>query len=71
MSMSQIDRIANVLAKHNAGAGITASQVAKLARVPRENVSKRVYDLRTEGYAIYSNYRKVNGERKLYYRMAS
>lgn len=69
--MSQIDRIASVLAKNTKGAGITVSQVAKLARVPRESVSKRIHDLRTEGYAIYSNYRNVNGERKLYYRMAS
>lgn len=69
--MSQIDRIASVLAKNTKGAGITVSQVAKLARVPRENVSKRIHDLRSEGYAIYSNYRNVNGERKLYYRMAS
>ena len=69
--MSQIDKIAKVLARHNTGDGITASKVAKLARVPRENVAKRVYDLRTEGFRIYSNYRKVNGKRKLYYRMAS
>ena len=68
--MSQIDRIATVLAKNNKGAGITVSQIAKLALVPRDNVSKRVADLRSEGYAIYSNYRKVNGERKMYYRMA-
>ena len=68
--MSQIDRIATVLAKNNKGAGITVSQIAKLARVPRENVYKRVSDLRSEGFAIYSNYCNVNGERKLYYRMA-
>lgn len=69
--MAQIDKVANVLSRHNTGAGITASKVAKLARMPRESVAKRVYDLRTEGFRIYSNYRKVNGKRKLYYRMAS
>lgn len=68
--MSQIDRIANVLAKNNKGSGVTVAQVAKLARVPREAVSKRVHDLRNEGYNIYSNYKNVNGERKLFYRMA-
>lgn len=67
---SQIDRIANVLAKNSKGAGITVAQIAKLARVPREAVSKRVHDLRNEGYDVYSNYRTVNGKRKLFYRAA-
>lgn len=69
--MSQIDKMVKVLAKNNKGSGITVAKIAKLARMPRENVAKRVYDLRAEGFRIYSNYRKVNGKRKLYYRMAS
>jgi biotin operon repressor len=69
--MSQIDKMVKVLAKNNKGSGITVAKIAKLARMPRENVAKRVYDLRAEGFQIYSNYRKVNGKRKLYYRMAS
>ena len=67
--MSQIDRIATVLAKNNKGAGITASRVANLAKVPYEAVSKRVSDLR-ESYTIYTNYRTVNGKRTAFYRFA-
>ena len=69
--MTQIDKVANVLSRNNTGAGITVSKIAKLARMPRESVAKRVHDLRNEGFRIYSNYRRVNGKRKLYYRMAS
>jgi hypothetical protein len=66
---SQIEKIENVLRKYNTGAGVTADKVASLARVPRENVSKRVYDLR-EYYTIYTNYRDVNGRRTAFYRFA-
>lgn len=69
--MSQIDRIATVLAKNTKGAGVTVAQIAKQARVSKDAVYKRVSDLRGEGYNIYSNYRTVKGERKLFYRMAS
>ena len=66
---TQIEKIENVLLKHNTGAGITADSVAKLARVPRESVSKRVSDLR-EYYNIYTNYRMVDGKRTAFYRLA-
>ena len=68
--MSQMNRIATVLAKNAKGAGVTVAQIAKLARVSKDTVYKRVSDLRGEGYNIYSNYRTVKGERKLFYRMA-
>jgi hypothetical protein len=66
---TQIEKIENVLRKYNTGAGVTASKVASLARVPRETVGKRVYDLR-EYYNIYTNYRYVNGKRTAFYRFA-
>lgn len=70
--MSQLSRVAKVLRRNNKGVGITVAQIAKLAGVPKASVSKRVYDLRTlEGKNIYSNYRIVNGERKMYYRFAA
>ena len=67
---TQIEKIENVLLKNNTGAGITADKVASLARVPREAVGKRVFDLR-EYYQIYTNYRKVNGKRTAFYRLAN
>lgn len=67
--MSQIDKIATVLARNSTYPGLTASMIAKKTGVPRSNVAKRVFDLRNEGFAIYTNYRKVNGARKAYYRM--
>jgi hypothetical protein len=67
---TQIEKIENVLLKHNTGAGITADSVAKIARVPRESVAKRVADLR-EYYNIYTNYRMVDGKRTAFYRLAN
>jgi hypothetical protein len=46
--------------------------LAQLAGLSKDAVYKRVYDLRTlEGKAIYSNYRVVNGKRKMFYRFAA
>ena len=69
-SMSQIDRIVNVLSLNTQYPGLTAAMIVKKTRVPKANVAKRVHDLRNEGFEIYTNYRKVNGKRKAYYRMA-
>ena len=70
--MSQLSKVAKVLRQNTKGAGITVAQIARLAGVPKTSVSKRVYDLRTlEGKTIYSNYRTVNGKRKMYYRFAA
>lgn len=70
--MSQLSKVAKHLRRHNTGAGVTAAKLAKLSGVPKSNVYKRIYDLRTiEGKAIYSNYRTVNGQRKMYYRIAA
>jgi len=70
--MSQLSKVAKVLRQNNKGAGITIAQITRLTGVPKSSVSKRVYDLRTlEGKTIYSNYRNVNGKRKMYYRFAA
>lgn len=70
--MSQLTRVAKHLRRNTNGAGISAARLAKLAGVPRDSVYKRVYDLRVnEGKEIYSNYRTVNGKRKMFYRIAS
>ena len=66
---TQIEKIENVLLRHNAGPGVTAAAIARMARVPYENVAKRIYDLR-EFYSIYTNYRKVDGKRTAFYRLA-
>ena len=66
---TQIEKIEAVLRKHNSGAGITPMRLANLAKVPYENVGKRIYDLR-ETYTIYTNYRNVDGKRTAFYRFA-
>lgn len=69
--MSQLSKVAKALRQNNKGAGITVAQITRLTGVPKASVSKRVYDLRTlEGKTIYSNFRTVNGKRKMYYRIA-
>lgn len=70
--MSQLSRVAKVLRKNTKSPGITASAIAKAAGVPRTSVAKRISDLRNvEGHTIYSNFRTVNGTRKMFYRLAS
>ena len=67
-----MSKVAKVLRRNSTGRGITAAQIAKLAGVPKESVYKRVSDLRNvEGKTIYSNYRTVNGTRKMFYRFAA
>ena len=66
---TQIEKIENALLNHNTGPGITAKAIARIARVPLATVGKRVFDLR-EDYNIYTNYRKVNGKRTAFYRLA-
>jgi len=69
--MSQLSKVAKALRQNNKGAGITVAQITRLTGVPKSSVSKRVYDLRAiEGKTIYSNFRTVNGKRKMYYRIA-
>jgi hypothetical protein len=70
--MSQLTRVAKVLRRNTSGPGVTPQQIAKLASVPVNTVYKRVHDLRVhEGRPIYSNYRKVNGKRRMFYRFAT
>ena len=70
--MSHLSRVAKVLRRNTKGAGITAGRLAQLAGLSKNAVYKRVYDLRAvEGKTIYSNYRNVNGKRKMFYRFAS
>jgi len=66
---TQIEKIENVLLKHNVSPGVSTKTIANLARVPRSAVSKRVADLR-EDYDIYTNYRLVDGKRTAFYRLA-
>lgn len=65
---TQIEKIENALFTHNTGPGITPRGIAHLARVPLKNVYKRIADLR-ECYNIYSNYRTINGKKKMFYRV--
>jgi nicotinamide riboside kinase len=70
--MSQLSKVAKHLRRNSTGAGISAKKLANLAHVPVESVYKRIYDLRTlEGKTIYSNYRTVKGQRKMFYRIAA
>ena len=69
--MSQLSKVAKHLRRNSKGVGISAKKLANLAHIPVESVYKRVYDLRVlEGKTIYSNYRNVNGQRKMFYRIA-
>ena len=66
---TQIEKIENVLIKYNVSPGVSAESISKRARVPLQNVYKRVHDLRAT-YNIYTNYRKVDGKRTAFYRFA-
>lgn len=69
--MSQLTKVAKHLRRNSKGVGISAKKLANLAHIPVESVYKRIYDLRVvEGKTIYSNFRMVNGRRKMFYRIA-
>lgn len=69
---TQLRRVAKALRANSRGAGITPAKLAKLAGVSKDTVYKRVADLRQEpGRRIFSNYRVVNGQKKMYYRIAN
>ena len=69
--MTQKQKIFNALSTQGTQyPGITIRRLADRAGVPLDNVFKRVHDLRNEGWAIYTNSRKVNGRRVNYYRLA-
>lgn len=70
--MSHLSRVAKVLRTNTKGAGITVGRLAQLSGLSKTAVYKRVSDLRNvKGHAIYSNYRNVNGKRKMFYRFAA
>jgi hypothetical protein len=70
--MSQLTRVAKHLRRNTSGPGITPGKLAFLAGVPKKAVYRRVSDLRLiEGKEIYSNFRTVNGKKKMFYRIAS
>jgi len=70
--MSHLTRVAKHLRRNTKGPGVTPGKLAFLAGIPKSAVYKRVYDLRVlEGKEIFSNYRTVNGKRKMFYRIAS
>lgn len=66
--MSQINKIVSVLGRNTKTPGLTVAMIARKARVPKQNVAKRVHDLRREGFNIATNFRVMrNGVRKTYY----
>lgn len=69
--MSQLNKIFNYLSRDESrmGKGVTAARIVKFTGVPKTNVYKRIHDLREEGHRIYSNTKRVNGKRKMYYRL--
>lgn len=68
--MSHLSRVAKHLRRNTTGPGITPGKLAFLAGIPKNAVYKRVSDLRViEGKEIFSNFRTVNGKRKMFYRM--
>ena len=69
---TQLRKVAKHLRRNATGPGITPGRLAFLSGVSKEAVYRRVSDLRiNEGRTIYSNYRTVNGKKKMYYRIAS
>ena len=68
--MSQAERIETLLVKEGRPhPGLTVAAIARKAKVPAQSVPKRIYDLKERGNTIYTNFRKVRGQRKTYYRL--
>lgn len=70
--MTDIAKIEKHLRCNSNGEGITVAKLVKLTGVPKSSIYKRIHDLHSlYEMKIEKNYRKVNGGRKLYYRIAS
>ena len=71
MMKSQKEKVLNSLMTYGTGTpGVTIRRLADRAGLDVIAVQRRVYDLRSEGYEIYTNTRTVNGKRHNYYRIA-
>ena len=70
--MTQLNAVLKTLEKKASKKtpGITAGEIAKMAKVPRTSVSKRISDLRKGGNLIYTNTRLVEGQKMHFYRLA-
>lgn len=66
---TQVEKIETALRKYAVSPGVTAKAIAQRTKVPLANVYKRICDLR-QTYTIYTNYRKLNGKRTAFYRLA-
>lgn len=71
MTNSILNRVFTQLARNTSGAGISVALLAARSKTSRDNVRKRVYDLRTAGFDIYTNQKVVNGKIKNFYRLAA
>lgn len=70
--MTDSDKIVNVLRRNTKTPGITPDRLAKLTKLSRSSIYRRVAELRTnEELPIYSNYRVVKGKRTMFYRLAA
>lgn len=72
VSTTQRSRILKTLRTSTAtkSPGISVAQLATRAKVPVDSVYRRVWDLRQEGFDIYTNSRWVGNEKRKYYRFA-
>lgn len=66
--LSQRNRVLNALTK--AGDAVSAKSIASTARVPYASVSKRIHDLRLEGYKIATDVRTTKTGPKTMYELA-
>lgn len=69
--MSLLARITKTLKNNKSEKGVTADRLAKLAKTTKDNVYRRIYDLRSEGFEIVSNVQLVKGQRKTFYRLGA
>ena len=66
---SNIQRVFEALDADRSYPGLTASQIAAKRSISRDEVMRRISDLRKEGERIYSNVSKRSGVARVYYRM--
>jgi DNA-binding Lrp family transcriptional regulator len=70
--MSELFKVATVLERTKRKGPVTASYIAKAANMPRENVRKRIYDLKTlRGFKISTELKKYGSKTKAYYRITA
>jgi Mn-dependent DtxR family transcriptional regulator len=70
-TQKRLNGVLDTLAENRGTPGVRTSTLRKKLKMTPNRLSDMVWRLRDEGHEIYTNYRKVDGKRVAFYRLAN